>query len=142
MIETAEDEKDKDNLLGSACLEFFEYIRGVRLLCLSTTSLIVGTDRVIVDEQTNAKALINHVMDRSGDQVRKLAPTFKTFEGFVARWEINNEPPPPSSTTLKQSSSTSSGEAGSNGSVGAMSESVYFFSFSLSDFNENLMRLM
>jgi len=66
-------------------------------------------------------------MDRSGEQIRKLAPTFKTFEGFVARWEINNEPPP-SATTLKESTSSGSGETGSHGSAGAMSELVQAFS--------------
>ncbi|GAA6010173.1 hypothetical protein JCM10207_005651 [Rhodosporidiobolus poonsookiae] len=77
VLETADMEKEKDNLLGSACLEFFEYLR-----------------------TTNAKALLNHVMDRSGDQVRALArgnalcPPLRTFEQLIARWEMNNEPPP------------------------------------------------
>ncbi|GAA5982206.1 hypothetical protein JCM11641_006225 [Rhodosporidiobolus odoratus] len=77
VLETADEEKEKDNLLGSACLEFFEYLR-----------------------TTNAKALLNHLMDRSSDTVRRLAtgnalcPPFRTFETLIARWEMNNEPPP------------------------------------------------
>ncbi|GAA6033750.1 hypothetical protein JCM8097_004413 [Rhodosporidiobolus ruineniae] len=77
VLETADEEKEKDNLLGSACLEFFEYLR-----------------------TTNAKALLNHLMDRSGDQVRLLArgnglaQPLRTFDSLIARWEMNNEPPP------------------------------------------------
>ncbi|GAA5922498.1 Psy2p [Sporobolomyces koalae] len=102
VVETAEDEKDRDNLLGSACLEFFEYVRS-----------------------TNAKGLINHLMDRCGDSIRRLAPSFKTFEGLVSRWEINNEPPPPATTlTSAQQDSSSGTEGGGNGSKGAMSEAM------------------
>jgi protein phosphatase-4 regulatory subunit 3 len=35
VVETVLEEKDKDNLLGSACLEFFEYIRAVSFFSLS-----------------------------------------------------------------------------------------------------------
>ncbi|GAA5950604.1 hypothetical protein JCM21900_002521 [Sporobolomyces salmonicolor] len=90
IVETADDEKDKDNLLGSACLEFFEYLR-----------------------TTNAKALINHLMDRAGDQIRRLARQLKTFETFIARWEMNNEPPPPPPSAVTGSASTGTdGEGG------------------------------
>ncbi|GAA5827154.1 hypothetical protein JCM11251_001145 [Rhodosporidiobolus azoricus] len=77
VLETADEERSRDNLLGSACLEFFEYLR-----------------------TTNAKALLNHIMDRAGETVRRLArgnaldPGLKTFENLIARWEMNNEPPP------------------------------------------------
>ncbi|KAM0793606.1 hypothetical protein ACM66B_001039 [Microbotryomycetes sp. NB124-2] len=72
VLQVAELEKDKDNLLRSAALEFFEYIR-----------------------TTNAKAVINHVMDRYDKRIRELAKTLKTFENFVIKWEQNNAPPPP-----------------------------------------------
>ncbi|GAA6063624.1 hypothetical protein JCM10212_000125 [Sporobolomyces blumeae] len=100
VVETADDEKDKDNLLGSACLEFFEYIRG-----------------------TNAKQLINHLMDRCGETIRRLAAKFSTFEGLVARWEINNEPPPRPPLPA-QAHAQGSSDAGSNGPAGAMSEAM------------------
>ncbi|GAA5884248.1 hypothetical protein JCM3774_003591 [Rhodotorula dairenensis] len=78
VLETVAEERDKDNLLGSACLEFFEHLR-----------------------IANVKALLNHVMDRSGETARKLAagtglsPPLRTFEALISRWEMNNEPPPP-----------------------------------------------
>ncbi|KAK4704487.1 protein phosphatase 4 regulatory subunit 3, partial [Phenoliferia sp. Uapishka_3] len=71
ILEIVGRERDRDNLVSSACLEFFEFIRG-----------------------TNVKAVINHLMDRYGDKVRQLALTLKTFEMLIAKWEQNNEPPP------------------------------------------------
>ncbi|GAA5896956.1 Psy2p [Sporobolomyces salmoneus] len=105
VVETMEKEGNRDNLLASACLEFFEYIRG-----------------------TNAKGLINHLMDRSGEQIKRLSKKFKTFEGLVSRWAINNEPPP-SSTTLNVTMSEGGGKEGEggngeNGTKGAMSEAM------------------
>ncbi|GAA5898668.1 hypothetical protein JCM5296_005955 [Sporobolomyces johnsonii] len=101
IVETAEDEKDKDNLLGSACLEFFEYLR-----------------------TSNAKALINHLMDRAGDQIRRLAHQLKTFEALIARWEMNNEPPPPPPSAVTGSASTATdGEGGGATSEGMRRQS-------------------
>ncbi|BGP12316.1 hypothetical protein JCM10213_002580 [Rhodosporidiobolus nylandii] len=100
VLETADEEKERDNLLGSACLEFFEYLR-----------------------TTNAKALLNHVMDRAGEQVRKLAtvvPPLKTFESLIARWEMNNEPPPVPTVTV----SAPGGEGASSSGAGATSTSM------------------
>ncbi|KAK4055090.1 Platinum sensitivity protein [Microbotryomycetes sp. JL201] len=73
ILQVAEHEREKDNLLRSAALEFFEYIR-----------------------MTNAKAVINHVMDRYEKRVRDLATSLKTFDNLVIKWEQNNAPPPPS----------------------------------------------
>ncbi|BGO88519.1 hypothetical protein NBRC10512_003383 [Rhodotorula toruloides] len=101
VLDTAEEERDKDNLLGSACLEFFEFLR-----------------------TSNAKALLNHLMDRAGDTVRNLAktnglsPPLRTFESLIARWEMNNEPPP----LPLASGSTSDGPAAA--SSGATSSSM------------------
>ncbi|BGP21253.1 DUF625 domain protein [Rhodotorula toruloides] len=96
VLDTADEERDKDNLLGSACLEFFEYLR-----------------------TSNAKALLNHLMDRAGDTVRSLAksnglsPPLRTFESLIARWEMNNEPPP----LPLERGSTSGGPAASSGAT-------------------------
>ncbi|GAA6046560.1 hypothetical protein JCM3770_006209 [Rhodotorula araucariae] len=103
VLDTADEEKDKDNLLGSACLDFFEYLR-----------------------TSNAKALLNHLMDRSGDVVRRLAkgsgatPPLRTFEALIARWDMNNEPPP---LTLVSGSAGSEGAAAGS-SAGATSSSM------------------
>ncbi|PRQ77168.1 Component of IIS longevity pathway SMK-1-domain containing protein [Rhodotorula toruloides] len=97
VLDTAEEERDKDNLLGSACLEFFEYLR-----------------------TSNAKALLNHLMDRAGDTVRNLAktnglsPPLRTFESLIARWEMNNEPPP---LPLASGSSSGGPAAASSGAT-------------------------
>ncbi|GAA6025606.1 hypothetical protein JCM11491_001426 [Sporobolomyces phaffii] len=97
VVETAVDERERDNLLGSACLEFFEYVRS-----------------------TNAKGLINHLMDRCGESIRTLAVKLKTFEGLVSRWEINNEPPPPAPApaAAAPSSSTMQGSPGATTTTG------------------------
>ncbi|BGP36301.1 Platinum sensitivity protein [Rhodotorula kratochvilovae] len=101
VLDTADEEKDKDNLLGSACLDFFEYLR-----------------------TSNAKALLNHLMDRGGDIVRRLAkgsgatPPLRTFEALIARWEMNNEPPP-----LTLVSGSAGGEGATAGSGGGATSS-------------------
>ncbi|GAA5991397.1 hypothetical protein JCM10908_003292 [Rhodotorula pacifica] len=98
VLETAAEERDKDNLLGSACLEFFEHLR-----------------------VANVKALLNHVMDRSGEVARKLAastgmsPALRTFEALIQRWEMNNEPPPP--VSLMADTSTDSAQSPSTGAT-------------------------
>ncbi|GAA5999884.1 Psy2p [Rhodotorula paludigena] len=98
VLDTADEEKDKDNLLGSACLEFLEYLR-----------------------TSNAKALLNHLMDRGGEVVRRLANAkIRTFESLLARWEMNNEPPPLSLS----STSGSEGSLAAAGSGGATSSSM------------------
>ncbi|KAM0756516.1 DUF625-domain-containing protein [Meredithblackwellia eburnea MCA 4105] len=71
ILELVAREKEKDNLITSAGLEFFEFIR-----------------------TSNAKAVINHLMDRYGERVRQLALWLRTFEMIIAKWEQNNEPPP------------------------------------------------
>ncbi|GAA5915545.1 hypothetical protein JCM6882_005932 [Rhodosporidiobolus microsporus] len=107
VLETADEEKSRDNLLGSACLEFFEYLR-----------------------TTNAKALLNHTMDRAGDTVRRLArgngldPPLRTFESLIARWEMNNEPPPLPTVTVSAAPGAESLSASSGGAGGATSASM------------------
>ncbi|GAA5846783.1 hypothetical protein JCM9279_004440 [Rhodotorula babjevae] len=104
VLDTADEEKSKDNLLGSACLDFFEYLR-----------------------TSNAKALLNHLMDRGGDVVRRLAAgdgsagPLRTFESLIARWEMNNEPPP---LTLVQGSAGAGDGAAAGAAGGATSSSM------------------
>ncbi|KPV78003.1 uncharacterized protein RHOBADRAFT_50526 [Rhodotorula graminis WP1] len=104
VLDTADEEKSKDNLLGSACLDFFEYLR-----------------------TSNAKALLNHLMDRGGDVVRRLAAgdgstaPLRTFESLIARWEMNNEPPP---LTLVQGSAGAGEGAATGPGGGATSSSM------------------
>lgn len=47
-----------------------------------------------LEHQANAKAIINHVVERHGDRVRQLAKELKTFENLLLKYEQNNEPPP------------------------------------------------
>ncbi|KAH9817343.1 component of IIS longevity pathway SMK-1-domain-containing protein [Melampsora americana] len=61
----------KDNLLSSACLEFFENIR-----------------------LKNAKPVLDHLMKRDGTRIKQLSEKLVTFKSLIARWEMNNEPPP------------------------------------------------
>ncbi|KAK4052875.1 Platinum sensitivity protein [Microbotryomycetes sp. JL221] len=91
VLDVAVEEKDRDNLLRSAALEFFEYVRS-----------------------TNAKAIINHVMERYDKRVRQLASSLKTFQNLVIKWEQNNEPLPmkdsnsgPVSASMTRDQSTS-----------------------------------
>lgn len=71
VLEAASSESDKDNLVASACLDFFEHIR-----------------------LNNTKALLNYVMDQHGDSVRALSEHHQTIKLLILRWEQNNEPPP------------------------------------------------
>ncbi|ORY90176.1 component of IIS longevity pathway SMK-1-domain-containing protein [Leucosporidium creatinivorum] len=86
VLEVVWEERGRDNLLGSAGLEFFEYVR-----------------------TSNAKAVINHLVERYGERVRQLATTLKTFENLIIKWEQNNEPPP-SATTVGGKSEGAPGE--------------------------------
>jgi hypothetical protein len=63
-------------------------------------------------------------MDRCGEQIRKLCQLgFKTFQGLISRWEINNEPPPPppAPPTQSQSTAASNENGGGGGGGGALS---------------------
>jgi hypothetical protein len=60
-----------DNMLISACLDFFEFIR-----------------------LNNMKAVLNHLVDKYGDIVRATAEKNQIIKLLLARWEQNNEPPP------------------------------------------------
>lgn len=62
----------KDNLLSSACLEFFEAIR-----------------------LKNPKPVLSHLMERDATRIKQLSEKLVTFKNLIARWEMNNEPPPP-----------------------------------------------
>ncbi|KAL8284157.1 hypothetical protein RQP46_004906 [Phenoliferia psychrophenolica] len=103
VVEIAVAERDRDNLLSSACLEFFEFIRG-----------------------TNVKAVINHLMDRHGERIRLLARTLKTFEMLIARWEQNNEPPPKVEAVSATATSKSMTREGGNWARMDIEEESYF----------------
>ncbi|KAH8118659.1 DUF625-domain-containing protein [Phellopilus nigrolimitatus] len=67
-------EARRENLLSSTCQEFFEYMR-----------------------KENLKDPINHIMEKHEADMRELAKSAlgaSTFQGVVARWEINKEPLP------------------------------------------------
>lgn len=98
VLEMVEGERAKDNLLASACLEFFEHIRAV------SPSVASRLARIDLVEQHNAKAIINHLMERWGDRIRSLALLLPTFANLIARSEQNNEPPPPPETSVADSS--------------------------------------
>ncbi|SCV68346.1 BQ2448_467 [Microbotryum intermedium] len=99
ILDLAVSERERDNLLGSACLDFFEFIKTV-----------------------NAKGVISHIVERYGDKVRLLATTLKTFESLVIKYEQNKEPPPSASTTtLGTPSIEGSARANALGSLGGVS---------------------
>ncbi|KAI0340888.1 DUF625-domain-containing protein [Trametopsis cervina] len=67
-------EANRDNLLNSACQEFFEFMR-----------------------KDNMKELIHHFMTKHEDKIRALSETPLNglrFKAFIRRWEMNIEPPP------------------------------------------------
>ena len=85
-------ERGRDNLVASACLELFEYIRVV-----------------------NQKMVINHLIDKHASLVSQLAnpPThLMTFAGLIVKWKQNKEPPPPSASTTADTSALGSVVAG------------------------------
>ncbi|SCZ90217.1 BZ3500_MvSof-1268-A1-R1_Chr1-3g01846 [Microbotryum saponariae] len=103
ILDLAVSERDRDNLLGSACLDFFEFIKNV-----------------------NAKGVISHIVERYGDKVRLLATTLKTFESVVIKYEQNKEPPPAALTTTSTMGAPSldgSARAHALGSLGGVSMS-------------------
>lgn len=80
----------QDNLLSSACLEFFESIRTV-----SAFRRVVFFSALTTAIQSNSKSVIKHLMERDGDKIRKLADAGSTtFQYIIVKWEQQNEPPP------------------------------------------------
>nr|CDI52086.1 conserved hypothetical protein [Melanopsichium pennsylvanicum 4] len=94
-----EAEGDRNNLIASACLNFFEHMR-----------------------RENMKTLISHCMDRHGARVRQLAESSQTapcFSLLVSQWEKNQEPLPQQdagdtsrSTDVEEKSREQSGNIG------------------------------
>lgn len=128
-------ERKKDNLLASACLELFEYVRTVSVdrtqvvflekvdadithsLCLPLlcSACVRALNACARTNQTNPRAIINYLMDRHNARVRQLAATpLRTFELVIAKWAQNNEPPPPAPSTSSTlgPSAMSAGDAG------------------------------
>jgi protein phosphatase-4 regulatory subunit 3 len=76
VLAVVEGEAERDNLVMSACLEFFEHIR-----------------------KENIRALLSHLMERHEARVKALIESPKIghyFKALELQWEKNNEPPPPS----------------------------------------------
>ncbi|KAL7410975.1 component of IIS longevity pathway SMK-1-domain-containing protein [Mrakia frigida] len=74
VLDLVASESPRDNMLSSACLELFEYMR-----------------------KENLKAILDHLMQHHGDRICLLAtrPVLKAcFTGLITKWEQNNEPPP------------------------------------------------
>ena len=69
LLQLTKAEVAANNLLSSACLELFEFIR-----------------------INNIKIVLNHLMERFGDEVRHLGTAFDVFRGLAMKWEQNNEP--------------------------------------------------
>ncbi|POV96204.1 hypothetical protein PSHT_15279, partial [Puccinia striiformis] len=81
----------KDNLVSSACLELFENIR-----------------------LNNPKPIINHLMDKRLDLIKKLSAKFITFQSLLQRWEQNNDHPNGSSNPTSNLQSSSNNHADDN----------------------------
>lgn len=71
ILDVAVGEVGKDNLVASACLDFFEHIR-----------------------INNTKPLLNHIMEEYSEVIKSLAESETVFQLLVMKWEQNNEPPP------------------------------------------------
>lgn len=74
VLAVVEGEAERDNLVISACLEFFEHIR-----------------------KENIRALLSHLMERHEARVKALTESTKIghyFKALVLQWEKNNEPLP------------------------------------------------
>lgn len=104
VLDIALGENGKDNLVTSACLEFFEFVRTVRPFPPSPSFLLSLT---ALAKQSNAKAIINHVVERYGERTRRLAKVHKTFELLLTKYEQNNEPPPSKPDVLTTATSKS-----------------------------------
>ena len=85
MLELAQEEAGRDNLLSSACLDFFEFLRVVRPLFARSRA---------DSSQANVKAILNHLCDKYRDRLTKLGESETTFAQLVVRWEQNNAPAP------------------------------------------------
>ncbi|TFY82924.1 hypothetical protein EWM64_g1093 [Hericium alpestre] len=74
IVQLTLEESRRDTLVGSSCLEFFEYMR-----------------------RENLKDIINHIMTTYEADMRELAKrkfTGPCISGFINRWEMNIAPPP------------------------------------------------
>ena len=94
ILSLTQSEIHANNLLSSACLELFEYVR-----------------------INNVKTVLNNIMEKQGDKVSKLAEQFTNFRMLVQRYEQNKEPPPDSAQAKAEdalSSSTAAAEPSSS----------------------------
>lgn len=80
ILQLTKQETSNDNLLASACLELFEYLR------LNPSSRII----------------LNDLMSNHEDEVKALSTGLPVFQGLLAKWEQLNEPPPPVENTSSE----------------------------------------
>lgn len=73
-------ETPNDNLLASACLELFEYLR------LNPASRII----------------LNELMSKHEDEVKALSAGLPVFQGLITKWEQLNEAPPQADVTSSE----------------------------------------
>jgi len=71
LVILAKDVVGNENLLTSACLEFFEFIR-----------------------VNNVKNVLDSLMSAHEQDMRELAERDDVFRGLISKWEQNHEPPP------------------------------------------------
>lgn len=80
ILELTKQETANDNLLASACLELFEYLR------LNASSRII----------------LNELMSKYEDEVKSLSSGLPVFQGLINKWEQLNEPPPVADVTSSE----------------------------------------
>lgn len=80
ILELTKQETANDNLLASACLELFEYLR------LNPSSRVI----------------LNELMLKHEDEVKALSTGLPVFEGLINKWEQLNEPPPAADVTSSE----------------------------------------
>lgn len=90
----------RDNLVSSACLEFFENIR-----------------------LNNPRPILNHLMEKEGNQIRKLAEKLSTFQNLIIKWEQNNDRPAPNTIQANSSNLDEDKGAHTGRKIGAWSRS-------------------
>lgn len=80
ILELAKSETVHDNLLASACLELFEYLR------LNPSSRII----------------LNDLMSKHEEDVKSLSTGLVVFQGLLTKWEQLNEPVPSADMTSSE----------------------------------------
>ncbi|PWZ03147.1 DUF625-domain-containing protein, partial [Testicularia cyperi] len=99
ILDLIEAEGERNNLVSSACLDFFEHLK-----------------------RENMKTLISHCMERYGSRMRQLAqsPQIGTcFAALIQQWERNQEPSASGTTAAAETAEISQREAQQTATVAA-----------------------